>query len=117
MRITWAFPSNSYDFKADYGHPTFMRHQRAFFVGNFLVPLGLRFSPNIVTASGAPYNLIVGSDWNGDGIANDRPAFATDLSRPSVVFTRFGAFDTNPIPGQKIVPRNYLTGNRCGISI
>src|SRR5262249_46340306 len=62
-----------------------------------------------VTASGAPYNLIVGSDLNGDSIANDRPAFATDLSRPSVVFTRFGAFDTNPMPGQTIVPRHYLT--------
>jgi len=48
--------------------------------------------------------------WH-DFIANDRPAFATDLSRPSVVFTRFGAFDTNPMPDQTIVPRDYLQGN------
>jgi hypothetical protein len=105
-----AFPSNSYNFQVDYGRPTFLRHQRAYFMGSFLGPLKIRFNPMLVTASGAPYNLIVGSDLNGDSIANDRPAFATDLSRPSVVFTRFGAFDTNPMPGQTIVPRNYLTG-------
>jgi hypothetical protein len=61
-------------------------------------------------ASGQPYNLTIGSDLNGDTVANDRPAFATDLSRPSVVTTKFGAFDTDPIPGQTIVPRNYLIG-------
>jgi hypothetical protein len=106
-----AFPSNSYDFKADYGRPAFIRRHRMFFFGNFAAPGGLRFSPNIVAASGAPYNLIVGRDLNGDTISNDRPAFATDLSRPSVVRTRFGNFDTNPIPGQTIVPRNFLTGD------
>jgi hypothetical protein len=65
----------------------------------------------IVVFSGAPYDLLIGHDLNGDTIANDRPAFATDLTRPSVVMTRFGAFDTNPLPGQTLVPRNYLVGN------
>jgi hypothetical protein len=104
-------PSNSYDRHADYGRPSFMRRHSGFFFGNFALPLGLRFSPSIVTNSGAPYNLIVGRDLNGDTISNDRPAFATDLSRPSVVRTRFGNFDTSPIPGQTIVPRNYLTAD------
>jgi len=67
-------------------------------------------SPMIVAASGAPYDLEVGVDLNGDSFGTDRPAFATDLSRPSVVFTKFGAFDTDPMPGQKIVPHNYLMG-------
>src|SRR5262249_23767107 len=44
-----------------------------------------------------------------DSIFNDRPAFATDLSRPSVVETSFGAFDTAPLPGQTIVPVNFGT--------
>ena len=38
---------------------------------------------------------------------SDRPAFATDLSRSSVVATRYGIFDTNPMPGQTIIPMNY----------
>jgi hypothetical protein len=46
----------------------------------------------------------VGQDLNGDSLYNDRPAFATDLSRPSVVHTQFGVFDTAPLPGQAIIP-------------
>src|ERR1051326_3820567 len=70
------YPSNTYDFSADCGRPAFVRRPPAFFVGNFLLPGGARLSPNFVAASGAPYNLIVGSDLNGDTISNDRPAFA-----------------------------------------
>jgi len=60
--------------------------------------------------SGTPFNITVGQDLNGDSIFNDRPAFATDLSRPSVVATRYGTFDTNPTTGQTIIPINYGTG-------
>ncbi|HJX83063.1 MAG TPA: carboxypeptidase regulatory-like domain-containing protein, partial [Candidatus Angelobacter sp.] len=66
----------------------------------------------LVANSGAPFNVTIGRDLNGDSIFNDRPAFATDLSRPSVVQTNFGAFDTAPIPGQTIVPINF--GNSPG---
>jgi hypothetical protein len=103
-------PSNPYDFAQDYGRPDWLRHNYFNFIGTFVGPGGVQFSPFFIAASGLPYNLTIGSDNNGDTIANDRPAFATDLSRPSVVVTRFGAFDTDPLPGQTIVPRDYLTG-------
>jgi hypothetical protein len=61
----------------------------------------------MVFNSGAPFNITTGTDLNGDSIFNDRPAFATDLSRPSVVQTSLGAFDTSPIPGQTIIPSNF----------
>ena len=57
-----------------------------------------------------PFNITIGRDLNGDTIFTDRPAFATDLSRPSVVRTAFGAFDLAPMPGQTIIPRNYGVG-------
>jgi hypothetical protein len=60
--------------------------------------------------SGAPTDTTTGTDLNGDTIYNDRPAFATDLSRPSVVKTVWGNFDTQPLAGQKIIPRNFGTG-------
>jgi hypothetical protein len=105
-------PSNPYNFKQDYGPASFLRRNAAQVLGSILGPFGLRFNPIVVAFSGIPYDLTtIGHDLNGDTIANDRPAFATDLSRPSVVFTRFGAFDTNPMPGQTIVPRDYLQGN------
>ena len=79
-------------------------------LGTITAPLGVQLSPFFVTSSGQPYDLTIGTDLYGTMIANARPAFATDLSRPSVVITRFGAFDTDPLPGQTIVPRDYLTG-------
>jgi hypothetical protein len=53
-----------------------------------------------------------GDDLNGDSVFNDRPAWATNLSWPSVVGTRYGIFDTNPTPAQIGAPRNI--GNARG---
>ena len=95
--------------KADYGRAAFDVRHRLFFGGTVGLPHGFRVSPFMVANSGAPFNVIIGRDINNDSIFNDRPAFATDLSRPSVVETSFGAFDTAPLPGQTIVPVNFGT--------
>ena len=94
---------------ADYGRAAFDVRHRLFFGGTVSLPYGFRVSPFMVANSGAPFNVIIGQDVNGDSIFNDRPAFATDLSRASVVQTSFGAFDTAPIAGQTIVPANFGT--------
>jgi hypothetical protein len=104
-------PSNPYNFAQDWGRPDWLRKNYFNVIGTFVAPGGVQFSPFFLMASGLPYNLTVGNDNNGDTVANDRPAFATDLSRPSVVMTKYGAFDTNPLPGQTLVPRDYLTGS------
>jgi hypothetical protein len=58
--------------------------------------------------------VISGQDANSDGNPNDdRPAFARDLSRPSIVTKPgFGVFDTTPasLSNSELVPRNYLQG-------
>jgi len=93
--------------KADYGRASFDVHHRLFFGGTIGLPHGFRVSPFMVANSGAPFNIITGRDTNNDSVFNDRPAFATDLSRASVVETSFGAFDTAPLPGQSIIPVNF----------
>jgi hypothetical protein len=40
----------------------------------------------------------------------ERPAFATDLNKPGVIVTPLGAFDPNPVPGQRIIPKNFGRG-------
>ena len=103
-----SFPSDpNKGVSADYGRAGFDVRHRLFFGGTVALPHGFRVSPFMVANSGAPFNIITGKDLNGDSIFNDRPAFATDLSRSSVVQTNFGAFDTTPIPGQTIVPSNF----------
>ncbi|MGB8260337.1 MAG: carboxypeptidase regulatory-like domain-containing protein, partial [Terracidiphilus sp.] len=105
-----SFPSNPYNPSADYGRSSFDVRNRFLLGGNIPLKYGVSLSPMLVANSGAPFNLTTGLDNNGDSIFNDRPAFATDLTRASVIKTSLGNFDTAPIAGQKIVPINYGTG-------
>jgi hypothetical protein len=105
-----SFPVNQFDPNADYGRAGFDVRHRVFVASIIDLPMRFRLSPFFILDSGSPYDITVGSDLNGDSIFNDRPTFATDLSRPSVVRTRLGNFDTDPIPGQTIVPRYFATG-------
>ncbi len=104
------FPANSYDLSGEYGR--FSRDVRHRFVvtGSFRMPWNVSLSPFVIVSSGTPFNITVGRDLNGDTLFNDRPAFATDLTKPGVVITRWGAFDPNPTAGEKIIPRNLGTG-------
>ena len=104
------FPSDSYNPGADYGRSAFDVRNRLLIGGNIPLKYGVSFSPMIIANSGAPFNILTGIDNNGDSIFSDRPAFATDLTRASVVKTALGNFDIHPIAGQKIVPINYGTG-------
>jgi hypothetical protein len=105
------FPANQYDLSAEYGRSaTDVRH-RFFFSGTAKAPFGLQVSPFIILRSGLPFNITLGRDANGDSLFTDRPAFASDLSKPGVVLTRLGAFDPNPYRGQPIVPRNFGSGS------
>ncbi|HEY5382556.1 MAG TPA: carboxypeptidase regulatory-like domain-containing protein, partial [Acidobacteriaceae bacterium] len=101
-----AFLSNSYNIKQDYG-PNDSNLQQLFCGFSWELPYGFSLQPYISAHTGRRFNITTGTDLNGDTIYNDRPTFATDLSRPSVVNTAFGNFDTNPLPTQTIVPYNY----------
>lgn len=109
-----SFASNSYNLAQDYGRPSYPGKRvytgahyefdrtpvlHGFMVDYFLGAYG-----------GTPFNITTGTDLNGDTQYNDRPAFATDLTRASVVRTKYGNFDTAPIAGQTIIPINYGTG-------
>ena len=104
------FPSNQYNEQPDWGRAGFDVRNRIFIGGSVVAPLGLRFSPFIIAQSGSPFDITTGQDLNGDSIFNDRPAFATNPSAAGVVSTKYGVFDTNPQPGESIIPRNYGDG-------
>jgi hypothetical protein len=104
------FPSNSYDLHSDFGRASYDERRRLFLGGFSKLPGGIEVNPFLSYQSSAPFNITVGQDLNGDSIFNDRPAFATDLSRPSVYQTRFGNFDAQPTAGQTIIPINYGKG-------
>ncbi len=105
-----SFPADSYNLRPEWGRAGFDLRHRVQFSGSFAFRWGLRLSPMLVATSTRPFNITAGQDLNGDTIFTDRPAFATELTRPSVVRTAFGAFDLAPMPGQTIIPRNYGVG-------
>lgn len=104
------FAANPYDFSGEYGRASNdIRHRFSLF-GNFRAPWGISLSPFLIITSGAPFNITIGRDLNGDTLFTDRPAFATDLTKPGIIVTKFGAFDPNPALGTPIIPRNYGQG-------
>ncbi len=104
------FPSNGYDLRADWGRASNDSRHRLFFGGWAQLPYRFSINPFLIYQSSSPFNITVGEDLNGDSQFNDRPAFATDLDRASVYRTKWGNFDADPLPGQKIIPVNYGIG-------
>ena len=105
-----SFPSNSYRVADDYSRASFDITHRLFTGGTLTLPGGATLEPFLVFNSGMRFDITTGADNNGDTIYNDRPAFATDLTRASVVRTAYGNFDLNPTAGQTIIPANYGVG-------
>ncbi len=102
-----SFAANPYDFSDEYGRTSGdVRHRFSLF-GSFRAPWGISLSPMLTITSGNPFNITIGRDLNGDTLFTDRPSLATDLTKPGVVVTKFGAFDTNPAAGAALIPRNY----------
>lgn len=105
-----SFPADSYDLSGEFGRAFLDSRHRFIGGGSIPAPWKLNFSPLIIASSGRPFNIITGVDTNGDTMFTERPAFATDLNKPGVIVTKFGAFDPNPLPGQQLIPRNYGQG-------
>jgi hypothetical protein len=106
------FPENQYNLDAEYGRSSMDIRHRFALGGSLLMKWGFRLSPFIIAHSGAPFNIFVGRDLNGDLIINDRPAFATaaQLGQPNIMQTAWGIFNLAPKPGDQIIPRNYGDG-------
>ena len=104
------FPSNSYNIRQDYGTSSYP-NQRLFLGGFYQLPFGLGVNAFLSSSASTPFNITTGTDLNGDTIYNDRPAFATNPTSSSILYqTKYGNFDANPQPGEKIIPFNYGKG-------
>jgi hypothetical protein len=103
-------PFDAYDFSREFARTP--GGSLSFSYGGFYYQAPHGFSLNMfsIAVSGQPFNITIGRDKNGDTFFSERPAFATDLTKPGVVVTPLGAFDPNPTPGQTIIPRNFGRG-------
>jgi hypothetical protein len=105
------FPMNQYDANADWGRANFDARNRVFVGGNIGLPFKLVVAPFMTASSGLPFNITTGNAFEGDGIFNARPSFATPASNPKYVYTTgFGTLNAQPLPGETIVPYNNGDG-------
>jgi hypothetical protein len=88
---------------------TDMRH-RISLTGTVTVKWGIRFNPLLTANTGPPFDITTGHDLYGDTLFNSRPGLASDPNKPGVALTRYGLLDPNPVPGEKLLPRNFGRG-------
>ena len=106
-----SFPANSYDLSGEYGPSSQDIRHRFVVMGSFRIPWGVSLNPFVIVTSGRPFNITLGrTDLNGDTLFTERPRFATDLTKPSVIVTRWGTFDRDPNGTGAIIPRNFGRG-------
>jgi hypothetical protein len=107
--------SNAWNLNQDYGRASFVSRNMIFLMGNYTAKWGITFNPFIVAQSGRPFNLVTPYDPTGDNNINlERPAFANSSSCESglarYVQNSYGCFDTQPGPGETIIPINLGNG-------
>jgi hypothetical protein len=104
------FPVNSYDLTGEYGRGGFdVRHRFSLF-GSVILPWRVSLNPFIIANTGPGFNITTGQDLNLDRQYNERPSFAganADCQNEFIKCTPFGNFNTRPLPGEQIIPRNY----------
>ena len=103
-------PTDAFDFSNEWGRASYDTHHRFYMGMNWQTKKGWSVNPFVAASSGQPFNITTGHDTNGDNAFSERPAFATDLTKPGVMITPYGALDPNPAAGAKIIPRNFGQG-------
>lgn len=111
-----SFITVPHNIAADYGRTTFAIRNRVFMAGSISLPHSIQVSPFLIAQSGNPYNVVIGSDLNGDSIRNERPAFGPANGIPagtagSNTIANCGSFVAPPIGVRYTpVPINDCTG-------
>jgi hypothetical protein len=113
------FPMNQYNDDLDWGRASYDIRHRGYFGGAIGLPFRLNLNPFMTMQSGAPFNITTGEPFDGDGILNARPGFASASqctpgssgAYPVGIYkTRFGCFNANPATGDPLIPINYGDG-------
>jgi len=99
-------PQSSYSDSGESSRPDRESQNAIYASGTIHLSYKVEFSSILDAESGHPYNVIIGTDTNGDGDFNDRPSYAA-ATGTGVYGTQFGLLSTNTINGN--VPRNLGT--------
>jgi hypothetical protein len=96
-------PQSSYSNQGEASRGDWAADNAVYASGTLHLPYKIDWSSILDARNGQPYNIVIGTDVNGDGYFNDRPSYAF-APGPGVYRTRFGLLTTNTVNGD--VPRN-----------
>jgi len=91
-------PQSSYSDKGESGRAEWSKNNYYTLMGNLNLPWKFELAEEFDAGDGSRYNITTGTDNNGDGDFNDRPAYAS-APGPGVYSTRFGLLTTNTVNG------------------
>jgi hypothetical protein len=110
-------PMDNYDARYDWGRAQFDVRHRAFIGGNIGLPFALVLAPFVTMSSGTPFNITTGNPFYGDGILNERPAFAPAGATPNgkniinpTINGKSYLLNITPVLGDPYIPVNYGDG-------
>jgi hypothetical protein len=91
-------PQSTYSDLGESGRVEWSRNNYYTFTGNVVLPRKFELATQFDAGDGSHYGLTTGTDNNGDGNFNDRPAYAS-APGPGVYGTRYGVFTVNTVNG------------------
>jgi hypothetical protein len=99
-------PQSSYSDQGESSRADWMRSNAGSLFGSVNLPHKVQWSVQLDGTTGGAYNITTGTDSNGDGIFNDRPAYAMTTGA-GTYRTSYGLLTANTVNGN--LPRNAGT--------
>jgi hypothetical protein len=102
-------PANPYSMAGEYGPSSLDERNRAFIGGTITGPWNVLLAPFFTANSGAPFNVITGTDPYGTALTSTLFTARPGISTTPTAYQVDGLYlDPNPKPGEAILPRNFL---------
>jgi len=105
-----SFPAYTYDLSGEYGRSSGDIRNMFTIGGNITLPWQISLSPFIIASSGRPFNIIVGTDNNGDALLTERPTFAALGARCALLNLNTPWCNVSGQDPTGILPRNWGEG-------
>ena len=103
-----AIPNGPYAGQGEYGPSSLDVHNRVFVGGTITAPWGVLLAPFFTANSGAPFNVITGTDPYGTALASTLFTARPGISPTPTPYVVDGLYlDPSPTPGEKILQRNF----------
>jgi hypothetical protein len=101
-------PANPYSTQGEYGPSSLDQRNRVFVGGTITTWWGVLAAPFFTANSGAPFNIITGTDPYGTALTSTLFTARPGISLTPTPYLIDGLYlDPNPKPGETILPRNF----------